>query len=70
MGSTRFGTNKETEKLIRFARSEGWDVSITRGNHIKFLSPNGVDMVIGGMTPNTSGVLQLRRRLKMAGLSI
>lgn len=70
MGNRRFGSDKETEKIIRKARAAGWEVAMTKGNHIRFLSPNGKDMVIGGLTSNTSGVLQLRRRLKMAGLTV
>lgn len=66
--SKRFGANKDTEKLIQRARRQGWKVEMTRGNHIKFLPPNGGDIIIGGLTSCNSGVLQLQKRLRRAGL--
>lgn len=62
----RFGAHKDVEKMIRKARHQGFNISMTKGNHIKFVAPSG-EIVIGGLTSNTSGVLQLRRRLQKAG---
>lgn len=65
-----FGSNKEIEKMIRLARKDGWEVELTRNNHIRFKPPNGGDMIIAGLTPNDSGVLQTRKRLRRAGLRV
>lgn len=62
-----FGANKDVEKIIRIARKQGWDVQMTKGNHIKFIPPNG-DFIISGLSMRDSGVLQLKKRLKKAGL--
>lgn len=65
-----YGANKETEKMIRIAKREGWNVEVTRGNHLKFLPPNNGPIIIAGLTSNTSGVLQTRKRLRKAGLNV
>lgn len=65
-----YGANKDTEKMIRKAKSEGWVVEVTKGNHLKFLPPNNGPIIIGGLTSNASGVLQLRKRLRRAGLAV
>lgn len=66
----RLGSNKEIEKMVRLARKAGWDVEMTKNNHIRFKPPTGGDMIIAGLTPNTSGVLQTRKRLRRAGLAV
>jgi predicted RNA binding protein YcfA (HicA-like mRNA interferase family) len=65
-----YGANKETEKMIRKAKSAGWTVEITRGNHLRFLPPDNGPIIIAGLTSSTSGVLQTRKRLRKAGLCV
>lgn len=65
-----FGSNKDIEKMIRRARKDGWEVELTKNNHIRFKPPGGGDMIIAGLTPNQSGVLQTRKRLRRAGLAV
>lgn len=65
----RFGANKDTEKMIRLAQKQGWEVEFTKSNHIKFRAPSG-ELIIAGLSSNDSGVLQTRRRLVKAGLRL
>lgn len=65
-----YGANKDTEKLIRLAKKQGWSVEITRGNHLKFLPPSGGDFIISGLTMSHSGILQTKKRLVKAGLRL
>lgn len=68
--SGRVGADKETEKLVKAARKAGWDVSVTGGNHIKFLPPNGEDAVIAGLTGGGYALPKLKNQLKKRGLHI
>lgn len=65
--SKRLGTNKDIEKLARRARKQGWEVQITRNNHLKFINPDGA-VVVGGLTACSSGVKKFQFQLKKAGL--
>lgn len=65
------GTDKETERLIRAARRDGWEVSITGSGHIRFRSPDpGVPLIFGSLTTSTHGARALRRDLAKAGLEV
>ena len=65
-----YGANKDIQKMMRKAeKTEGWKVEITKNNHIRFLPPQG-EIIIAGLTPNDSGVLQTRKRLRRAGLAV
>lgn len=68
MGSKNMGANKDVEKIVRVARKQGWSVEFTKGNHIKFVPPGDGDFIISGLSMRDSGVLQLRKRLRKAGL--
>jgi len=66
-----YGADKDTEKLIRLAKKQGWSIEVTGGNHLKWLPPTkSQDLVISGLTMNTSGILQTKKRLKKAGLNV
>lgn len=70
-GNGRLGADKDVEKLAKKARAEGWEVTVTGGNHIKWLAPNGKDMVISGLTGsrgNDAGWRKALTQLKRAGL--
>lgn len=70
MAITRYGTDKDVEKVIRKARKAGWEIELTGGNHIKFTSPRGGKPVIGSLSPGSSrAVRTLRHNLEKAGLS-
>jgi len=64
------GADKDTEKLIRAARKQwGSDaVMITKGNHIKFVPPQG-DLIFGALTGCQTGQRKLKAQLRKAGLA-
>jgi predicted RNA binding protein YcfA (HicA-like mRNA interferase family) len=63
-------TDKETKAMVKVARSQGWDVKITGGGHLKFVSPEG-KMVFAPSTPSCRrGRLNSRAQLRRAGLKI
>lgn len=67
--SRHTGADKDTEKLIRSARKQGWDVSITRGNHVKFIPPHNGGIIFGSLTGSITGQRKLGAQLRKAGLA-
>ena len=67
MGGKRMSSDKDTEKLVRLARRQGWAVEVTGGNHLRFVSPAGY-CIIGGLSPSSNGRRKLRHTLVKAGL--
>lgn len=65
----RLGADKDTEKLIRAARRGGWDVSVTGGNHVKFVPPHDGEIIFGSLTGCGPGQRKLRARLVKAGVA-
>lgn len=63
------GADKDTEKMIRQARKQGWDVSLTRGNHVKFVPPHGGGIIFGSLTGSITGQRKLQAQLRKAGLA-
>lgn len=64
------GADKDTEKMIRAARKQGWDVSLTKGNHVKFIPPNkSFGIIIGSLTGSVTSQRKLRHQLVRAGLA-
>lgn len=66
--SRHTGADKDTEKMIRQARKQGWDVSLTKGNHVKFVPPEGA-IIFGSLTGSVTSQRKLRAQLKKAGLA-
>jgi hypothetical protein len=62
------GANKEIEKLARVARKQGWEVTVTGGNHLKFTPPEGRP-IFGGLTTCGPGMKKFSAHLKKAGLN-
>jgi hypothetical protein len=72
-GNKKIGTNKETEKLIKLARKQGWTVEVTGGNHLKWTPPPGsvsTEPEICGLTPVSVAFMKLRTRLVKKGLNL
>lgn len=67
-GSGRLGADKEIEKLAKKARKDGWDVSVTGGNHIRWTDPGGSVVCVSGLTGATPGWIKAKNQLKKAGL--
>ena len=43
--------NKDLAQLIKKAKKQGWVVEPTKGNHLRWISPNG-DVVTSSKTPS------------------
>jgi hypothetical protein len=55
-------------RLVRLAERQGWTVTMTHRNHLKFRSPGG-ELVHTGMTPSDHGaILNTAAELRHAGL--
>lgn len=73
----RFGFNdKDIEKIAEQAVAEGWRVEITKGNHVKWLAPEGVLdhrgkrlILISALTGSRRGWQDHKAALRRAGLS-
>ena len=66
---TRLGADKDTEKLVRAARRSGWRVSVTGGNHLKFMPPDGGQILFGALTGCGPGQRKLKMALMKAGVA-
>jgi hypothetical protein len=63
------GASKDIEKLVRAARKQGWDVSVTGGNHLRFVPPRkDLPIVHGALTGTGPGLVKLRTQLRRSGL--
>lgn len=62
------GANKEVEKIARKAKKQGWEVTVTGGNHLKFVPPGGGQPVFGGLTTCGPGMKKFIAHLRKAGL--
>ncbi len=60
------------EDIIQKAKSKGWVIERTKKNHLKFLSPNGKDIVLIGAIPGRRLQSQdkLIANLKRHGLDV
>ena len=58
--------NKDLAQLIKKAKKQGWLIEATRGNHLRWVSPDGL-VIVSAKTPSdrksiTCTKLDLRRR--------
>lgn len=53
---------KEIYQIVKQAEKQGWVVSRTGGDHLKFLPPNGMGMVICSSSPSDHFTLSLLKR--------
>jgi hypothetical protein len=65
----RLGTSKDVEKAAKAARSQGWRVEITRGNHLKFVPPQKhLPIIILALTGCSRSDVNGLHSLRRAGL--
>jgi hypothetical protein len=58
---------KELQVLIKQARSQGWEVERTKGDHYKWLSPRGNFFFSASTPSDRRGLLNLKRDLRING---
>ena len=64
------GASPVIRRLAKVARRARWTVEATRGDHVRFRSPEGV-LVVASQTPSDSRAwLAVRSRLRRAGLKV
>lgn len=68
-GSKRTGAPKDYEKLVRAARKQGWTVTITGGNHLKWVAPDG-DHLVTSLTPRRNDVRPIIQHLRKKGTQV
>jgi predicted RNA binding protein YcfA (HicA-like mRNA interferase family) len=63
---------KELKPIVRLAIDQGWQVSITGGNHLVFRSPAGASVYTAGTPSKARGryLLNVRADLRRAGLDV
>jgi predicted RNA binding protein YcfA (HicA-like mRNA interferase family) len=66
----RLGTSKEVQSWADTAERLGWRVEITGGNHIKFMPPRRGEIVIVPKTGSYRCELNVKSRLRRAGLPV
>lgn len=67
--ASSLGADKDTAKLIRAARKARWEVSLTKGNHVKFIPPGEGSIIFGSLTGSVTSQKKLRSQLHKAGVS-
>lgn len=61
----------ECQKLELAALEQGWRVEKTKGNHVRFLSPDGKGLVIVSSTPSNRNAARCALKdFRRAGLNI
>ncbi len=62
--------HKELQPLAKAAREAGWTIEVTKGNHLRWTSPDG-QRVTCAMTPSSHRTrVYVARDLRRAGLDL
>lgn len=62
--------NSDMRRLVKAARAEGWTVEPTKGSHVRFVSPRGMQVIASGSVSDQRGIKNLRADLRRAGLKL
>lgn len=61
------GSKKDFQQLIKQAERQGWVVTKTKGNHLRWVSPSG-RIVFSAFTPSDKrGLLNTIKELRVGG---
>lgn len=64
-----FGFNdKDIERVAKTAIKLGWDVKVSGGNHVKWLSPDGETFLTSALTCNSQSWANFKVLLRRHGL--
>jgi hypothetical protein len=61
---------KKTRDFARFAMERGWQVSITNGGHLKFVSPTGTVLFTSSTPSDWRAWKNFRSQLRRQGLDV
>lgn len=59
--------NKDINKIAKKAQREGWVLTVTGGNHVKWKSPDGKTMLVSSRTGSYSAWKNFLADLRRAG---
>lgn len=63
-------SNKDFQKLIKEAESQGWEVNRTGGGHLRWVAPDG-RVVFSAFSPSDKRALQnTRKELRIKGFVV
>lgn len=62
--------NKDTRKLSKRVRKQGWEVYYTRNGHICFRSPSGEKVIGPGTASDWRALKNLKANLRRAGANL
>jgi hypothetical protein len=63
----RLGTSKEYAVLIKQAAKQGWSVTTTGGNHLKWVSPTGEFFFTSLTSSDKRSIQYVKRDLRLRG---
>ena len=63
--------SKSLRPIVKKARKQGWEVSVTKKSHVRFVPPGGGAAVIAsGSASDSRSIKNLRARLRRSGLDV
>lgn len=66
---SRIGFNdKDMEKVAKEARQAGWVIEITKGQHVRWKSPDGVTILVSSLTGSSRSWSNFRSMLRRHGV--
>ena len=66
----KISNNRELQKIMRVAVSEGWRLEKSNGGHIKWIRPDGF-IYFSSQTPSdVRAIYKIRAALRKAGLTL
>lgn len=69
--SQKLGANKDVEKLARKARKGGIEVTITRGNHLRWSDPKTGEFLTSALTSgDMRRIKQIEKWLRAHGVQL
>ena len=63
MSNGNLGINKDLEPLARRCRKAGWDVGVTKGNHVRWVAPDG-EVFITSLTGRSTSARIYGRKIQ------
>lgn len=64
------GTRKDTEKILRALRKQGWTAERTGRSHWRCVAPDGTIIITSGTGGGGRGLANFRSQLRKAGANV
>jgi predicted RNA binding protein YcfA (HicA-like mRNA interferase family) len=66
MARGSFGMNKDLEPVARQCLKAGWTVEVTKGNHVRWASPDGSFTTVTSLTGSGNGAHRAKQKILRA----